>query len=77
MPNRLPPHCPYCGCKESRVTHITRYWAFDRRRRVCRNCELSFFTRQHPEYLEDENEPLPPRREMILPFERDYRERSY
>ncbi len=71
MRNRLPPHCPYCGSAESRVTHVWYYRAFDRRRRVCTDCGLSFFTRQSPEYLEQEGEPLPDRqRELLLPFER-------
>lgn len=47
--------CPYCGHEVSNVTHVEHLDNEDphvfqtRRRRVCKKCRLSFYTREVPE----------------------------
>lgn len=45
--------CPSCNCGENKVTNTYRVsWrgvVIFRRRRQCRNCGLSFFTKEIPE----------------------------
>ena len=45
--------CPFCGSRNSTVTHVYLVDDYRRRRRVCHNCRLSFYTR---EVIERENE---------------------
>ena len=55
-------HCPFCECRSSKVTHTYppgkdrdgKTIPFIRRRRVCDDCQLPFFTRQASEEREDE-----------------------
>ncbi len=66
MAERTTLPCPWCGNPQSACTHAylieTEDRSFRRRRRVCRRCGLSFFTRETLETdtpSEGEGEPLP------------------